>query len=190
MLNHRFLFGSLFAGALLCIPALAQADVVIEKPLNCPEGTHQETCHGGSYCEPSACKTNAQCGPTAHCETRSLCMDIIMCGGKAAIETPEAVGECINKSCDSGGKCESVQVCVSGSPKDPSPPSKDAAPVESASPITVSGGDVNNPSAGPHPGSGARGCGCEVGAPSPLWAGMLVGAGLLVLGLGRRRRTH
>lgn len=179
------LFSALFFASLL-FTAKAQADVVDDVPRECFPGTHSDFCHGGAYCSALTCTTDADCSG-GHCEARPFCVGSITCGGRLPAElrdnppkTETVVSVCEKNECPMGGECKTLNVCM------PGPATADTPrPVNTfASPPPPSD---NTPAAGPHAGSGARGCGCEMGSPSLAWAGVLVGAGCLVLGMRRRR---
>lgn len=158
---------------LLCAASAARADMLDDShPPECPEGAKADICHGGPYCSVVGCNKDTDC-ETGHCEQRSFCIGSIRCGGMRpsgeteSPATPTVESLCEGNTCPRGGVCKQVSICVPGE--------RD--------------GDGPGPSAGPRGGSGARGCGCEFSAPSPWWAGVMVGVGAGML-LGRRRKRN
>ena len=98
----------------------ARADVVGPPPDDCPEGTEGATCHGGPYCSPVECTSDAECGNGETCKDKPLCVSTISCAGllppdanpmdyeRTKIESPCPTGN----ECTQGATCKTQKVCV------------------------------------------------------------------------------
>ena len=104
--------------------APARADAVAPPPTNCPDGTTGMSCHGGVYCQPTTCKTSADCTGGQVCEAQSVCLGQVTCGGGVevpdggAVTAPEVnVGDVCTTAadCDGGATCGTQSVCVTPS---------------------------------------------------------------------------
>jgi hypothetical protein len=116
-----------FAGALALalVSTRARADAVPPPPNDCPAGSQGETCHGSPYCQPAACKTDADCTTGQTCAVVSLCISMTSCfgsvappdGGSNTIPEQNVVGPCnADGTCDGvgggGASCTPVRVCA------------------------------------------------------------------------------
>ena len=140
--------------SLSLVPATAGADAVPPPPTNCPDGTTGMTCHGGQYCQPSPCKSNADCSGGQVCLPRAFCLGHVTCGGgifppdgsPSTVAEPAAGAACASSAdCDGGAMCATQSLCVS--------------PGSSGSSGGSSGGSGGGSSGGP---TVVQGCSCEV----------------------------
>lgn len=102
----------------------ARADAVAAPPTNCPDWTTGMSCHGGVYCQPTTCKTSADCTGGQTCEAQSFCVGQITCGGGVSIgdggvvtASEPNVGEvCATAAeCGNGATCTPMSLCVTPS---------------------------------------------------------------------------
>ncbi len=147
------------------------------------------TCEGGtcvSRCEFSPCPAGKSCQPDGHC------IDTGCVGTTCATGTHCVGGTCVD-SC-TGAVCPTDEMCEAGEcvPVPPAPdagPRPDATPAsEDAAPGTPDGGTSGGPDAGNT--LLKPGCGCHAGGAAghaPLGASLLIGLGVLVMGVRRRR---
>lgn len=116
---ERFNFVALLAVAIAFVSTSpASADVVDEPPADCPAYSSAQTCHGGPYCAPRTCTTDADCSGGLTCQALPLCMDTIGCAGLLPpdaspddFRNDRVVGACGDGSCGTGS-CETVSVCA------------------------------------------------------------------------------
>lgn len=173
---------TLFTTALLTAPP-ARADVVPEPPMDCLDGTVGETCHGGPYCAPDTCTTDADCDAGEVCKDTDLCTATIDCGGiDGPAPTTEVTASC-GEACPAGDTCSLLKVCVTAS---------------SGTGGTTTTGGAGGATVGGAGGSGGSGgndvvvSGCSCRVPGTGTAVGAAGALLFALGLaglgGRRRR--
>ena len=157
----------LCAGLMMFVGATAWADAVGPKPTDCMTGTRGATCHGGEYCRPDNCTTNADCDPGENCEPLALCLGTIDCSGGWTPDAAPSLSTTVEDACPDGtctsGTCSTEMVCV-------------AEVVD------------------PPPNPGGIGCACRFATESPAAssaAGLTAVAGLFLGGLVfRRRRYH
>jgi hypothetical protein len=101
----------------------AHADVVSPPPTDCPAGSEGNTCHGGPYCRPLICATDADCSDGKVCKDTSLCVSTINCAGllppdadPSQFDTDKVDVACPNgNECTGGATCKSLKVCVASS---------------------------------------------------------------------------
>lgn len=162
---QRFTFAGLVALVATLSMPVASADVVGEPPSDCPAYSSAQTCHGGPYCAPITCTSDADCNGVLTCQALPLCMDTIGCAGLLPpdaspddFRSDQVLGACGDGTC-STGMCETVSVCA--------PPGTDPA----------------NPDGGG--GSSGGGCAISLSAAPGGIALSAVAVGLLLL---RRRR--
>ncbi len=102
----------------LCSFALAalssypvHADVVGPEPATCPDGSVPSTCHGGPFCYPATCSSDADCDEGETCKDASLCTEPFDCGGGWGGSAPSTN---VLAACGSGcakGTCSTLKVC-------------------------------------------------------------------------------
>ena len=63
----------------------ARADAVGPPPADCPAGSFGDSCHGGPFCRPSTCESDAACAGGEICQEVKVCVGGVQCGG--GIET-------------------------------------------------------------------------------------------------------
>ena len=155
--------------AFLAHPTSALADVVGPPATGCLEGTEGATCHGGPFCRPLDCKTDADCGNGLVCKDKPQCIGSIICAGLLPPDAnpndyaqPSSDGACPNgDECVAPAACETRKVCVS-----------DVAP--------------------PPPSTNTEaGCSCRFGSLSgqtPVALGLVVGASAIALSRLRQRK--
>lgn len=187
---------ALSATALLAAPP-ARADVVPEPPMDCLDGTVGETCHGGPYCAPDTCTTDAECDAGKVCKDRDLCTATIDCGGMGGpAPTTEVTASC-GEACPAGDTCSVLKVCVTASSGTGGAGGATTSGGAGGSTTTGGTGGASVGGAGGSGGGGGddvvvSGCSCRVpGAGTAVGA---AGALLFALGLaglgGRRRRQR
>src|SRR5262245_60743770 len=122
-MRRALLSWTIVLAAWLAPVAEARADAVPAPPSSCPKGTEGSTCHGGPYCRPLACTTDADCKGGSTCGDVSLCVGVISCAG---LLPPDADPSQFNVSradelcptdtkCPSDTTCQSIKVCVPAS---------------------------------------------------------------------------
>ncbi|MDC3954948.1 hypothetical protein [Polyangium jinanense] len=112
---------AVFGLSALAFVTPARADVVGPPPDECPEGTEGGSCHGGPYCRPIECTSDAECGNGETCKDQPLCVSTISCVGLLPpdaspmdFETPKIEALCPNgNECMQGATCKTQKVCVS-----------------------------------------------------------------------------
>lgn len=171
---------ALFTTALLAAPP-ARADVVPEPPIDCLDGTVGETCHGGPYCAPATCATDADCDAGEVCKDTDLCTATIDCGGiDGPAPTTEVTASC-GEACPAGDTCSLLKVCVTAS-----------SGTGGTGGTTTSGGPGGAGGSGGGGGNDVVVSGCSCRVPGTGTAVGAAGALLFALGLaglgGRRRR--
>ncbi|MDI3282700.1 hypothetical protein [Polyangium sp. 15x6] len=150
---------AVFGLSALAFVTSARADVVGPPPDDCPEGTEGATCHGGPYCSPIECTSDAECGNGETCKAQPLCVSTIGCAGLLPpdaspmdFERTKIEALCPNgNECTQGATCKTQKVCV---------------------PAASSSGSLSS--------ADGSGCGCRL-APSGSFEASL---GALALGLG------
>jgi hypothetical protein len=178
-----------FASALFAITCLAaspaRADVVGPEPDSCPDGSVPSACHGGPYCHPFSCMTDADCDPGLSCKDRDLCTADIDCGGAEPYIIKQITGTC-ESGCAAGSTCVTQKVCV--------PPSTGTTTGAGGGGSSGNGGGGNG-GAGGGGGSGGEvvvtGCACDLARGNVALGaagGALFVLGLAGLGTRRRRR--
>lgn len=66
--------------ALVLAPArAARADAVSGPPSSCPPGARGATSHNGPWCEPTTCKTDADCGKSTSSWEKNVCREQPLC---------------------------------------------------------------------------------------------------------------
>ena len=165
----------------------ARADAVGPPPADCPAGSFGDSCHGGPFCRPSTCESDAACAGGETCQEVKVCVGGVQCGG--GIETlddppiPTFVGLCKDDgTCDGEATCQPLKQCV-GAP-DPTSGGTGGTSGTAGGTGGSSGGDSASGTSG-GTGTDKRGCaGCSTdGGPG------VVALALLALGqLLRRRR--
>lgn len=166
----RIALGLLFSLAIsIGATGSARADVVNPPPETCPPLGEGATCHGGPYCTPDVCVTEADCAPGQVCRDVAICVAPFDCtSGYGTFTSEQIIGAC-GSSCFPPASCATRHVCTPA-------PGRDAGPV-------TDGGS---------PGFLAKyGCGCDVpGAGNVAIGGMSVLIAALcgaALRRGRRR---
>lgn len=167
----------------------AFADDVPPAPKNCPPGSTGHTNHGGPYCAPNTCKTDADCNGGAVCTEQPLCVESqTYTTGRMPDEKPKT-RQNATKVCDAGNTCaapatcEVAKRCVIAAKKEPAPkeePPKEAPPKESTSKEAPKEAPPKEQTA---PAEKSGGCAVSIEDNTALSFLMLLG-GLLVL---RRR---
>jgi len=156
--------------ATLAWGATTYADVVGPPPPSCPAGSQGESCHGGPYCRPWTCTSDADCPGSRACRSLPLCVTNLECG----VWEPYSV-VAVDSACPGGsecrrGVCRSFKVCVERQDN-----RSDAS----------SGEDSNRASNDPAGGSREPGLHAGVGTRTLLIVTGLLG---VVLWLGHRSR--
>ncbi|MDI1477416.1 hypothetical protein [Polyangium sp. y55x31] len=98
----------------------ARADVVGPPPDECPAGTEGASCHGGPYCRPIECTSDAECGRGETCKDTPLCVSTINCAGllppdasPTDYDRAKIEGSCPNgNECAADATCKTQKVCV------------------------------------------------------------------------------
>lgn len=103
----------------------ARADAVAGPPASCPPGSRGETSHNGPWCDPTTCKTDADCGKSTSAWEKNVCRDLPLCVETRTepsqsgwtwgtpITRRIAVGPCdTNNLCAAPAVCESEKRCV------------------------------------------------------------------------------
>ncbi|MAC25779.1 MAG: hypothetical protein CMN31_29205 [Sandaracinus sp.] len=109
---RAFAFAALLA---LALAPAAHADVVGPPPDDCPAGSTPESCHGGPYCAPSRCETDADCADGTVCEARDLCLSTVSCAGLLPpdVDPAEFDRDAVSTDCGScEAGCAPIAVCV------------------------------------------------------------------------------
>ena len=162
----------------------ARADAVGPAPEDCPAGSFGDSCHGGQFCRPSTCESDAACVGGETCQEVKVCVGGIQCGG--GIETaddppiPTFAGLCKDDgTCDGEASCQPLKQCV-GAPD----PTSGGTAGGTGGTAGSSGGDSASGTSG-DTGSDKRGCaGCSTaGGPGAAALALLAFGQLL-----RRRR--
>ena len=104
--------------ALGLIASVARADAIGPPPSSCPPGGVPMSCHGGPYCSPETCASDADCAPGTLCRDVSVCVGSVVCAGlvgpgedleqyrRFAVEGTCGQGDC------SGSRCTVRPLCV------------------------------------------------------------------------------
>ncbi len=111
--------------------AAARADVIGPPPKTCPAGTEPGSCHGGPFCKPKVCVSDASCKAGQSCQSKKFCIKQINCGGGYGTKYIDvAKGTCPGGAPCKDGTCKTVKVCVAGTPPKPDakPPVPDLKP--------------------------------------------------------------
>lgn len=173
----------------LSLAGTAAADVVPPEPTDCPAGSIGATCHGGPFCRPDTCDTQADCDAGFICEDTQACISTIDCGGIGGPAPTDAFeGLCGGDGSCATGTCEARKLCL---------PEGGATAVSSSATTSGAGAGASSSVAGGNGGNGGssegttrvdQGCGCEVvgGDASSAW--WLLAGALGALPLWRRRR--
>lgn len=165
----------------------ARADVVEAPPAVCPAGARGNTCHGGPFCSPLKCSTDAECTDGATCQDTRGCIGTVECGdgdgGTAPRPTLSALCEG-GEACGADETCQAIKLCMpmveptTGGSAGSGPTSGGTATTD---PGTASG-------TGDDTGGGKGGCGsCSADADSRSSALALLTIAALA---GRRRRAR
>lgn len=154
--------------AILCCASLAAAD-------DCPPGSKYKTEDGFSFCEPSVCANDTQCGPGETCASYPLCVQVgttkqgaaLGDAGKRLVATQRCGPD---NACPDTTVCSVLTRCISKAVAERNAP---------AAPAATSGSEPTKKGA----------CGCALpgsgGAPSGLaFAGLVLGV------LAARRRIR
>lgn len=164
--------------ALFCFlfwAGVAFADKVPPPPEECPPGATPATNHGGPYCRPGTCTTDADCEGGNVCQEQALCIATDTYSARKGQATRQvAEGVCNNGgSCASPATCQSAKRCV---PKGASyiPPTSTSQKTPESAPT--------KPPTTPQTKKG-----CAVGVASFDASAWLFGVLLLGLLWGRRR---
>ncbi len=165
----------LLAVGLLLSTATARADE------DCPPGSVHKTENGFTWCEPTVCTNDGQCGPNEVCRRVGLCMEI----GTLADAASEDAGKRLvvtqrcapDKTCPQKQTCSDLSRCVSKAAAE----KMGILHVESAPSATAAPGSAVEPK--------KSACSCDVvGSGGHDGAGIvLAGIGALVLATRRRR---
>lgn len=145
---------------------------------DCPPGSLHKAQEGFTWCEPTVCETDAQCGAGEVCRSVALCVQVgrvdpsraaLSDGGERLVATQRCAPD---KTCPQTTVCSDMKRCLERS---------DAEKMG----LLATG---PNASAAEAPAAGAKkSCGCAVpGAARGSWSSLL-GAALLALVAARRR---
>lgn len=98
--------------ASLTVARSARADVVGPPPESCPPLGTGSTCHGGPYCAPDICTTEADCAPGQVCRDVSICVGPFDCtSGYGTFTAEQIIGAC-GASCLPPAACATRHVCT------------------------------------------------------------------------------
>ena len=146
---------------------------------DCPPGSLHKAQDGFTWCEPTVCETDAQCGPGEVCRSVALCVQVgrvdparaaLSDGGERLVATQRCAPD---KTCPQTTVCSEMKRCLERS-------DAEKMGLLATAPSTSSG---EAPATG-----GKKSCGCAApGAARVSW-GSVLGATLLALVAARRRR--
>ncbi|WP_096326016.1 MYXO-CTERM sorting domain-containing protein [Nannocystis exedens] len=164
----------------------ARADVVEEPPADCPAGTKGNTCHGGPFCSPLKCFSDAECTDGATCQDTKGCIGWVDCGGGdgGPDPTPTLSSLCDGgEACGAGETCEAIKLCLPV--VEPTTGGGSAGGPTSSGTATTDAGTASG--TGDDPGGSKGGCGsCSADADPGATALALLAIAALV---PRRRRN-
>lgn len=170
-MTHRWL---LVSAVSLFVPSIAFAD-------DCPAGSSMKTEEGFSWCQPSVCLNDGNCGPQEVCRPVPLCVEVGKLDAKQqakdAAQRLVATQRCApDESCPSTQTCSKMSRCVS------------KAQAEKMGMATAPGASA---SAGGAPADAPKksGCGCAVVGSRAHGSerAALLGLGLAVAAIGSRK---
>lgn len=177
----------------LSFASTAAADAVPPEPTDCPDGSIGATCHGGPFCRPDTCDTQADCDPGLVCADTQACISTVDCGGIGGPAPTDAYeGPCSAGGSCTEGTCQTTKLCLpeggTTAVSSGATTSSNASSGAGAS-TSVAGGSSGEGGSGEGSTRVDQGCGCEVvgGSSASAWW-LLVGAAALPLWRRRRRR--
>ncbi|MCB9638382.1 MAG: hypothetical protein H6727_05660 [Myxococcales bacterium] len=128
---RRCILGLMCLCIVMCVSGPVRADVVMPPPTDCPDGTNPTFSHAGSYCEPSICKTDADCTGGKVCRSYALCVleEDAFCGKAGACKIKKGQGPCkVDADCTQPATCLTDTRCVLPSTTPESTPEPSAEP--------------------------------------------------------------
>lgn len=93
-----------FASAMLAAGAASALD-------DCPPGSRSKSEDGFSWCEPTVCANDAQCGPNMTCRPLGLCMEVGHIADAGAKTTDASSRLVVTQVCAPDRSCPQLQTC-------------------------------------------------------------------------------
>ena len=170
--------------ARLLVAALCLATSATARAENdCPPGSVHKTEEGFTFCEPTVCTNDGQCGPNEVCRKVGLCMEIGTLADAATVDAGKRLvvtQRCApDKTCPQKQTCSDLTRCVSRSDAQ----KMGILHLEAAPSATAAPGSAVEPK--------KSACNCDVvGATHGGAGGALAAMGVAVLALRHRRRRQ
>ena len=112
---------------LMLLTLAAYADVAMDPPEDCPDGSVGSSNHAAAWCTSWDCESDANCTEGLECSPSDLCIYTheVPCGGmqkdtadKCTQTVHEALGPCAEDGTCAQGVCKTAPRCVSPEPPD------------------------------------------------------------------------